>query len=79
MLLMALEAKATLHPALFDDPEAEARSSRLMKVMDTINHRMGQDTLKLASSGTENSWRMRRGFKSPNYTTHWAEIPQVTA
>ena len=79
VLLMALEAKATLHPALFDDPEAEARSSRLMKVMDTINHRMGQDTLKLASSGTENSWRMRRGFKSPNYTTHWAEIPQVTA
>ncbi|NDU85825.1 MAG: DUF4113 domain-containing protein, partial [Ferrovum sp.] len=62
-----------------DDPEAEARSSRLMKVMDTINHRMGQDTLKLASSGIENHWRMRRGCKSPNYTTHWAEIPQVTA
>ncbi|VAY89054.1 DNA polymerase V, subunit C [mine drainage metagenome] len=79
VVLMALEAKATLHPTLFDDPAAEARSSRLMKVMDTINHRMGQDTLKLASSGIENSWRMRRGFKSPNYTTHWAEIPQVTA
>jgi DNA polymerase V len=78
-MLMGLEAKENLPGTLFDDPAAEARSARLMRVMDTINGRMGQDTLQLASSGIEKTWRMRRGMKSPNYTTDWVEIPRVIA
>jgi DNA polymerase V len=50
-----------------------------MRVMDAINGRMGQDTLQLASSGIEKTWRMRRGMKSPNYTTDWAGLPNVRA
>jgi DNA polymerase V len=50
-----------------------------MRVMDAINGRMGQDTLQLASSGIEKTWRMRRGAKSPNHTTDWSDIPRVMA
>ena len=79
IMLMGLEAKENLPGTLFDDPAAEARSARLMRVMDAINGRMGQDTLQLASSGIEKTWRMRRGAKSPNHTTDWSDIPRVMA
>lgn len=79
IVLMGLERKSTRPRTLFDDPVSEARSTRLMHLMDTINARMGQGTLTLAASGTHKTWRMRRGRKSPDYTTCWEELPRVLA
>jgi DNA polymerase V len=79
VVLMGLQARHSRPRTLFDDPAAEAKSERLMRVMDSLNARMGQDTVKLAAAGIEKSWRMRRGMKSPHYTTDWAELPEVRA
>ena len=79
VMLMALVQKSEKPQTLFDDPHAESKSARLMNVIDLVNRKMGQDTLKIAGAGIEKPWRMRRFLKSPNYTTCWAEIPRVKA
>jgi len=50
------------------------QSSKLMSVMDQINARMGRGTIKLASEGFRQPWKMKQGNKSPNYTTNWDEL-----
>ncbi|MDP3664115.1 MAG: Y-family DNA polymerase [Nitrosomonas sp.] len=57
---------------------ADNQSSKLMSVMDQINARMGRGTLKLASEGFKQPWKMKLGNKSPNYTTNWDELICVT-
>lgn len=52
----------------------DTQSSKLMSVMDQINARMGRGTLKLASEGFKQPWKMKQGNKSPNYTTNWDEL-----
>lgn len=54
--------------------EADNKSTKLMSVMDQINVRMGRGTLKLASEGFRQPWKMKQGNKSPNYTTNWDEL-----
>jgi DNA polymerase V len=75
VLLMALQPKGTIQAALFDDPAEQAKSAKLMQVMDSINRRMGKGSLTIAASGTRQRWAMRRDRKSPNYTTEWGELP----
>ena len=57
---------------------SDNQSSKLMSVMDQINARMGRGTLKLASEGFKQTWKMKQGNKSPNYTTNWDELICVT-
>ena len=59
---------------LFGSVETDTRASQLMRVMDQINARMGRGTLKLASEGFKQPWKMKQGNKSPNYTTCWDEL-----
>lgn len=75
VLLMELQPKGTIQAALFDDPAEQAKSAKLMQVMDSINRRMGKGSLIIAASGTRPRWAMRRDRKSPNYTTEWSELP----
>lgn len=77
VLLMELQPKETIQAALFDDPTEQAKSAKLMQVMDSINRRMGKGSLTIAASGTRQRWAMRRDRKSPNYTTEWSELPEA--
>ncbi|HRB97113.1 MAG TPA: Y-family DNA polymerase [Nitrosomonas sp.] len=63
---------------LFGSASADTKSSQLMSIIDQINARMGRGTLKLASEGYKQPWRMKQGNKSPNYTTSWDELICVT-
>ncbi|MER0172041.1 MAG: Y-family DNA polymerase [Nitrosomonas sp.] len=56
------------------DTDTDTRASQLMRVMDQINARMGRGTLKLASEGFRQPWKMKQGNRSPNYTTNWNEL-----
>ena len=47
----ALQPKGTIQATLFDNLTEQAKSAKLMKVMDTINQRMGQGSLTIAASG----------------------------
>ncbi len=57
----------------------DARSDKLMAVLDGINQRYGRGSLRLAAEGVDRSWRMRRGNLSPGYTTDWMGLAVVRA
>lgn len=60
---------------LFASEQSNSRSTRLMSAMDCINAKMGRESIKLACEGFARPWKMKQGNKSPNYTTHWDQIP----
>jgi DNA polymerase V len=43
------------------DTDIDSRASQLMRVMDQINARMGRGTIKLASEGFKQPWKMKQG------------------
>ncbi len=49
----------------------------LMQCLDNINHRYGNSTLKVAAQERQQLWQMRRNFLSPQYTSHWRDIPKI--
>jgi len=50
-----------------------------MVAVDTVNRRMGRETVLLAGAGLKRPWRLRAGHRSPCYTTAFAELPVVRA
>lgn len=62
---------------LFGEQHMPQAESRLMSTLDQINLRMGYGTLRLASEGTNQAWKMKRGNMSPAYTTNWDELRVV--
>jgi len=58
---------------------ADARSQKLMGVLDGINGKYGRGTMRLAAEGVEKAWQMRRDNLSPGYTTDWNGLPVVQA
>ncbi len=79
VVLSELIPRAQRPRTLFDDPAAQARSQSLMRVMDSINRSMGANTVHLLGEGLDQHWKMRRGHKTPNYTTRFEEIAVVRA
>lgn len=57
----------------------DARSQKLMRVLDSINGKYGRGTMCLAAEGVEKAWQMRRGNLSPGYTTDWNGLAVVQA
>ena len=57
----------------------DARSQRLMDVLDGINGKYGRGTMHLAAEGLAKGWQMRRGNLSPLYTTDWGGLAVVQA
>ncbi len=52
-------------------------NSKLMSVIDKLNHRYGRDTIFMPAQGTQVKWAMRREFLTPQYTTDWKSIPSI--
>jgi DNA polymerase V len=63
----------------FLDTAPRARDTKLMKVIDRINARMGKGTVHYAATGIEPNWQMRREHCSPLYTTDWKQVAEVSA
>jgi len=61
----------------FYAPQQTQKSRTLMKTVDRINERYGRYSVQLANTGIQPKWLMNRNFKSPAYTTRWADIPVV--
>lgn len=55
----------------------EEKHEGLNKVMDQINKRFGEGTLKSAACGTIQNWKTIADYKSLRYTTSWKELLKV--
>lgn len=78
VMLMDLTDKAALQSDLFDEAMSEEkrlRSESLMNVMDTLNQRMGRDTVRLGGQRKNSAWQLRRDYLTQRYTTEWNELP----
>ena len=72
-------SKGHVQESLFDSQEEKIRNNQMMSVLDTVNANMGSGTLHFAATGFTKVMQMRQLQRSPRYTTHWDELPQVTA
>ncbi|MBC7755409.1 MAG: Y-family DNA polymerase [Bdellovibrio sp.] len=59
---------------LFSKANLNPKTSKLMVTLDSINRKMGKESIKLASEGFTRPWKMKQQNKSPNYTTCWQSI-----
>ena len=62
---------------LFSQVTASPKSAALMTAMDSINKKMGKESIKLASEGFKRPWKMKQDSKSLSYTSNWDELMAV--
>jgi DNA polymerase V len=74
VMLMELTDASTQQGSLFS---TQRENPELMLTLDNINQKWGRGTLKLASEGIQQPWKMRRERMSPAYTTNWNELPRA--
>ena len=72
-------SKGCVQCSLFDSQAEQIRNNRIMAVLDAVNTNMGAGTLHFAATGFTKVMQMRQLQRSPRYTTHWDELPQVLA
>jgi DNA polymerase V len=63
----------------FLDTCDRARSKTLMATIDTINHRLGRNSVFYAASGIRRAWAMSASMRSPHFTTDWEQLPIINA
>jgi DNA polymerase V len=57
--------------------EENPKHLALMKVMDKLNHKIGDTKVKLASQNLSLTWNMNQNHLSPKYTTKFKEILEI--
>jgi DNA polymerase V len=57
--------------------EENPKHLALMKVMDRLNHKIGDTKIKLASQNLSLTWNMNQNHLSPKYTTNFKEILEI--
>lgn len=76
VVLSGLEHQHVIQTHLFDQRDRQ-KDTALMTAFDTINNRYGKGSVKIGSEGLDQSWAMKRDFKSPRYTTQISELKDV--
>lgn len=75
VLMVGLCSETTIQGHLWETDEGWERRKRLMSIMDEVNDRFGRGTIGIAASGGKQTWKMQSKWRSPRYTTCWAELP----
>jgi len=74
--LLDLGSKENLQMSfLSNNNKNDSKKTTIMQSLDKINQKMGKGTVFFAAQGTDRTWQMRSGLKSPHYTTNWDELP----
>jgi DNA polymerase V len=77
VLLGSLELAIRIAGRLWDDDRYERRR-QLMQAVDSINSRLGRDTVQCGIYPSEGIWETRFEMRSPRYTTKWDDICRIT-
>jgi DNA polymerase V len=64
------------HLNMFDTVERGKRKN-LMLAYDSVNNKMGKDTVRLTTQGFDRKWKMKQEQLSPCYTTRITELLEV--
>lgn len=77
VMLSNISPMSRVQFSLFDKPGRYDRERKIMSVMDEINSSYDRDMIRVASCGTDQSWKMASKLHSPYYTTKWDDLPVV--
>ncbi len=72
VILASLKSDEFIQEDLFEESTEE--ENELINTLDSINNKLGKDSISFLSSGIKRDWDMKRERRSPRYTTNWAEI-----
>lgn len=75
--LSHLSAETQIQQSLFVKNSSSSKKRSLMKTLDKLNHRYGENTLHFAGSGLKNGWKEKRKLISKSYTTDIKQLPVV--
>lgn len=67
---------------MLDTPQGRAdreRNDQLMATLDDLNRKMGRGTVTFGRSSPGAAWHLRCANRTPRWTTHWDELPRITA
>ncbi|OCG20235.1 hypothetical protein A9G22_10850 [Gilliamella sp. App2-1] len=53
----------------------QRKSDMLVKKIDSINQKMGKNTIQLGGIQKSAPWQVKRELLSQRYTTRWDELP----
>jgi DNA polymerase V len=76
VMLTELVTEGTEQRDLFDIRDKDRRQ-RLMTALDTINRRMGRDTVFYAGSGIRRDWAAFANMRTQAFSTEWRQMMQV--
>lgn len=62
---------------LFAETDQQDRRKVIMEALDRINDKWGNHSIRLASTGIDQTWAMRQAMRSNRYTTQWNELPII--
>jgi len=82
VMLLELQSDLIQQGELDWDDDTGKDRGRLMSSLDTLNHRFGRGTVKMASAGLQGErrvWSMKQERRTPAYTTCLADMPTVKA
>jgi DNA polymerase V len=76
--VLLLDLTKTLQTDLFTPMANDKKySDNLMLTLDSINKKMGKNSLFFAAQGIKQHWKEKRNYQSPHYTTQWNNLPSV--
>jgi DNA polymerase V len=75
VVLMDFSPEHTPQLGLFEQPNATHPA--LMKAIDHLNGRFGQQKIRLGIQDSQRTWKMKQQHLSPRYTTHIQEIMTI--
>ncbi len=72
-----LSSDAAWMPSLFDDSATYRREQQMDQVLDRLNRKFGQGTIRLAIQGN-GQIKSSHELQSPHYSTSWQDLPKVS-
>jgi DNA polymerase V len=82
VMVLDLQSDSVQQQELDLEDDCRSDKTRLMSALDTINHRYGKGTMKIASAGLDGNrrvWSMKQERRTPGYTTCIADMPVARA
>jgi DNA polymerase V len=79
VMLTGILPESKIQNDLFSGSSYSVKEHRLMESLDEVNGKYGKETLRPASNGIEQPWRMKQQYLSKKYTTRWDELMRVRA
>ena len=77
VMISAIVNENSLQTNLFETTMTDPKRSSLLKKIDSLNSKLGRNTIFFGGSNAQAEWKMKQEFMSPAYTTKWNEIPIV--